>query len=93
MIGKVVVGMIGGYCSLFVKFAVKFVPALRKRVKPCNPLEINEMVRFLGILERVPGWISPTVWLGTKVGQFSDRMPQKPRHFSGNFFGSHAIYV
>ena len=68
---KVIVGMIGsGGCRpLFVKFAIKLVPALRKGIEPRNALEINVVVGFLRILESVLRGTSPAVGLGAKVGQ------------------------
>src|SRR5580693_2079089 len=85
--------MIGGCCPLFVKFAVKLVPAWRKGIEPRNALEINVVVRLLGILKRILRRTSPAVGLGAKVGQLRDRVPKEARHFGENFFSSNPIDV
>jgi|HubBroStandDraft_6_1064221.scaffolds.fasta_scaffold12914_2 hypothetical protein len=92
---KVIVGMIGsgGRCALLVKFAIKLVPALRERVEPRNALEINVVVGFLGILESVFRWTSPSVGLGAKVGELCNRVPKEARHFSGDFLSRNPIDV
>jgi hypothetical protein len=93
MLGQIVVRMVSGRRSLLVKFAVKLVPALRKRIKPCHALEINKVVRFLGILERELRRTPPAVRLGTKIGELRNRMPEESGHLGGNFLGRNAIYV
>jgi hypothetical protein len=91
MFGEVIVGVVSGRLPLFVKFAVKLVPAWRKRIEPPHPLEINEVVRLLSILKRILRGTSPAVRLGAKVGEFRNRPPQKSRHLSWDSFRSNAV--
>ncbi len=83
----------GGCRPLFVKFAIKLVPALWKRIEPRKALEINVVVGFLRILESVLRGTSPAVGLGAKVGQLRDRVPKEAGHFGGDFFSSNPIDV
>src|SRR5579863_7670702 len=85
--------MVNGGCPLFVELAVKLVPARWKRIQPRDPLEINIVVRFLGVLERILRRTSPAIGLGTEVGQFRNRTPQESRHLKGDSFSGNAIYI
>ena len=91
--GKVVVGMVRRRGALFVELAVKLVAAWRKRIQPRDPLQIDEVIRFLRVLQCELRGTSPAVGLWAEVGNFGNRMPQESRHVSGNVFDRDSINV
>ena len=78
---------------LLVQLATELIPALRKRVEPCDAFEIDEVIRLLSVLQGKLCRIAPAIWLRTEIGDLNGGSAQKSRHRRRNALGSNPADV
>src|SRR5215470_3841409 len=93
MLGKIVVSVIRGCRLFFIKSAIELVTALWQWIEPRDALQIDEVVRFLRVLQGELSRIAPAIRFGSKIGDLNCGLPQEQRHGRRNPLGRHAVNV
>src|ERR1017187_4376023 len=93
MLGKVVVRVVGSRGALLVKPPIKLIAPARQRIEPIDSLQIDEVIRFLRVLERELRWTAPAVGLRPKVSNLRDSATEKSRHGRRNFLRRNPVHV
>src|ERR1700678_4250844 len=80
-----------GRGAFFVELTIELVAALGKGIEPRHAFQVDEVVGFLGVLQRKLGRTPPPVRLRPQISNLCHRPPQKRPHVSRNFLPRHPV--